>query len=133
MSSIHIAYYVDILNMGCYISGDLSSEVAVRGEGGVAGERKLVGEFIHGIGAPWHSFLGEVHCDSNEHLLRFDVHRFLWPVYYIILSYYVNPLTRILECNNHSYLTWNEPLCIRTFLALSVWDDRAPCFFSFIV
>ena len=70
--SIHVGMilYIDILNVWCHIRGKIASEVAVRGEGGVAGEERVVGvpSFIPGISAPW---------------LRLDVQCFLWPVNYI--------------------------------------------------
>ena len=49
----------------------------MRGEGGVAGEGRVVGV--------------QVHHAINEYQLGLDVQRFLWPVYYIklFILYYI--------------------------------------------
>ena len=46
------------------------------GEGGVAGEGKLVGV------PKFHSWGKCTYCAINEYSVRLDVQHFLWPVYY---------------------------------------------------
>ena len=62
----------------------------MRGEGGVAGEGSVVG-------APKFHSWGKCTMPLNEHQLRLDVQRFLWPVY--INLYYAGPLSCTLGCN----------------------------------
>ena len=62
--------YVAILNMWHHVKGKIASGVAVRGDGDVAGEGRVVG--VPKIRA------------INEYQLRFDVQHFLWPVYLFI-------------------------------------------------
>ena len=77
----------------------MASEVAVRGDGIVAGEGRVV------CVPKFHSW-GK--C-TNEYQLRLDVQRFLWPVYYIsyiiliilLLFIYAGPLS----CNYMSKVT----------------------------
>ena len=66
--------YVGVLKMsGRQVSGEIASGAAVRGEGGVAGEEKLVSvqRFIPGV----------VHHAINKYPVSLDVQRFLWTVY----------------------------------------------------
>ena len=51
----------------------------MRGDCGVAGEDRLVGE-IPGVSAPY---------AINEYQLRLDAQCILWPVYYIIDLHYI--------------------------------------------
>ena len=50
----------------------------MRGDGGVAGEGRVVGI------PKFHSW-GKVHHAINEYQLRLDVQRFLWPVNYLFI------------------------------------------------
>ena len=67
---LHLRYIERVTS----VSGKIASEVPVRGDGSVAGERKVDG--------------------LPKFQLKLDVQRFLWPVYYIsyiITLYYAGP------------------------------------------
>ena len=70
------------------VSVKVPSGAKVRGEVGVAGERKLVGvpSLIPGV---------KVYPAINEYQLRLDVQRFLWPVYYRYIRLFIITLAAV--------------------------------------
>ena len=80
LSSWCVAYITLNFNMWRHVcEKKIASEVAARGDGGVAGEGRVVGV------PKFHSWVKCTMLCINEYQFRLDVQHFPWPVYYITL------------------------------------------------